>query len=464
MAQFSCRWRSVFICMCAPCILLVLIFLYVILVITITMSGVSHSHVGHANTLQAAHFIAAGGYKNKTFALTPKTFWRLREKAFWNRAQNKMDRFFNPLLRPRITGRRLQNDKVLDSLQRWSVASGVKVLKKRNKTLTEHMQTFVANMDRRDYPIIIEPEACGAGSEVEREPPLILLAIKSTELNFANRQAIRHTWGKVGWVGRQRRNRRRGEVDGGYIRRVFLLGIENPQEQSGRKTSTMLKMESDSYKDILQWDFKDTFFNLTLKDVLFWRWFSKRCGTTLFILKGDDDVVVNTPNMVAFLRDTLRNPLQRKNLDSFMVGEVIDDAEPNRLNQSKYYVPKTFYMGLYPLYAGGGGVVYSGALAQRLFNISKTLHLFPIDDVFVGMCMQRLNIRPIHHDAFLTFDFPKKELKQACHYHTILLVHKRTPRELYKIWTEIQTQPQCWDVPLRAVEKKKKPVTTAIPD
>ncbi|KAM8848428.1 N-acetyllactosaminide beta-1,3-N-acetylglucosaminyltransferase 2-like [Synchiropus picturatus] len=463
MAHFSCRWRNVFICMCTPCIFLVLIFIYVLVVVTMTMNSVSHA-VENANSLDKAHFIAPGGYKNKTFALTPKTFWRFREKAFWNRAQNKMDRFFNPLLRPRITRRRLQNDKVFDSLQRWSIASGTKALKKRHQTLTEPMQTFVANMDRRDYPVIIEPEACGAGSEVEKQPPLILLAIKSTELNFANRQAIRHTWGKVGWVGQQRRNSSRGEADGGYIRRVFLLGIENTQEQSGRKISPMLEMESQFYKDILQWDFQDTFFNLTLKDVLFWRWFAKRCSATLFILKGDDDVVVNTPNMVAFLRDKLRDPLQRKKLDSFMVGEVIDDAKPNRLHKSKYYVPKSFYMGLYPLYAGGGGVVYSGSLAQRLFNISKTLHLFPIDDVFVGMCMLRLNIRPIHHDAFLTFDFPKKERHQACNYHTILLVHKRSPEELYKIWTEIQTQPQCWHMPLREVVKKKKPVPTAIPD
>ncbi|KAK5897461.1 hypothetical protein CesoFtcFv8_010522 [Champsocephalus esox] len=43
-------------------------------------------------------------------------------------------------------------------------------------------------MQRRDYPLLLQPDGvCGAGVQDEKESPLLLLAIKSTELNFKNR-------------------------------------------------------------------------------------------------------------------------------------------------------------------------------------------------------------------------------------------------------------------------------------
>ncbi|KAF6739355.1 N-acetyllactosaminide beta-1,3-N-acetylglucosaminyltransferase 2 [Oryzias melastigma] len=122
----------------------------------------------------------------------------------------------------------------------------------------------------------------------------------------------------------------------------------------------------------------------------------------------------------------------------------------------KYFIPDSFYKGIYPSYAGGGGVVYSGQLARRLHHISKTVHLYPIDDVFVGMCMRRLNAHPVHHPAFLTFDFPSTEKEEPCTDHTVLLVHKRGPEQLLEMWAELnRTRTQCRDVPLRAPVTKK---------
>ncbi|KAF3693599.1 N-acetyllactosaminide beta-1,3-N-acetylglucosaminyltransferase 2 [Channa argus] len=311
--------------------------------------------------------------------------------------------------------------------------------------MPQQIQDFVSHMDKRDYPILIQPDGvCGAGSKDEKEPPLLLLAIKTTEGNFKNRQAIRLTWGKVGWVAGQN-----GSSSGGYIHRVFLLGKESGDEL-GVDLSELLEQEANIYGDILQWDFKDTFFNLTLKDVHFWSWFSGFCGQTRFIFKGDDDVFVNTPKLITYLQDQLKNPQAHKTMMDFMVGDVIVAAIPSRMDTSKYYIPESFYKGLYPAYAGGGGVVYSGLLCKRLHNIAKRVHLFPIDDVYVGMCMIRLNAHPVHHPAFLTFDFPENGANELCSYHTALLVHKRSPNKLVELWSEMKkTQTQCWNVPLR---------------
>lgn len=53
---------------------------------------------------------------------------------------------------------------------------------------------------------------------------------------------------------------------------------------------------------ILQWDFHDTFFNLTLKQVLFLQWQEVRCANTSFVLNRDDDVFAHTDNMVSYLQ------------------------------------------------------------------------------------------------------------------------------------------------------------------
>lgn len=386
--------------------------------------------------------------RNKTVGPVPKRFWSLdpAQGAIWNQLQLPIDHYFSPILHLKLK-KAPSSSSFYEFLlkQSFSAVTSDDSLRKNIEKLPQQIQNFVNYMDKRDYPNLIQPDGvCGAGAEDENEPPLILLAIKTTELNFKNRQAIRRTWGQVGWVTGDN-----GNSSGGYIRRVFLLGKGNPQDE-GVDASELLELESKHYGDILQWNFIDTFFNLTLKDVLFWRWFSHFCSQTRFVFKGDDDVFVNTPKMISYLQDQLKNPEANKIMESFMVGEVIGAATPSRTNISKYFIPDTFYKGLYPAYAGGGGVVYSGPLTKRLHEVSRRVHLFPIDDVYVGMLMVRLSTSPVHHPAFLTFDFSEKDAKQPCSYHTILVVHKRSPSQVVHLWGNMmKTRDLCRNVTLR---------------
>ncbi|XP_033977002.1 N-acetyllactosaminide beta-1,3-N-acetylglucosaminyltransferase 2 [Trematomus bernacchii] len=436
MARCFCRWRRVLICVCTPLIsLALLLFLIMVMLCTAMQSGIPNPH-----------FVAPGYLKNESLAPFPKTFWvtSLHGQAIWNRLQLTNDRRFNPILHPKKLTRRFENGNFEAILK--NVYSEVTDSNTNYDKLPQQIQDFVSHMQRRDYPLLLQPDGvCGAGAQDEKEPPLLLLAIKSTELNFKNRHVIRQTWGQGGWVAGRKRN----SNGGGYVRRVFLLGKENTEEL-GVDLSEILQMESKLHGDILQWDFSDTFFNLTLKDVLFWSWFSSSCGQTSFVFKGDDDVFVNTPNMLSYLKGELKKPQAHESMKDFMVGDVIIRALPNRVKKSKYYVPESFYKGQYPLYAGGGGVVYSGLLAKRLHDVSKRVHLFPIDDVYVGMCMARLNAGPVHHPAFLTFDFTGNDEDQLCSYHGILLVHRRLPNQVLKLWANMKnTEAQCWGVPLR---------------
>lgn len=457
MARCYCRFRNILICVCTTCLALVLLFIYTSIMLSLHMSGGTvHRTVPILNNI---HFVAPGASKNHGFAPVPHTFWenRVYRNAFWNQLQQAIDNRFNPILYPNKTKNGLARSSFGDSLLKRSF---FKVVGSNNmwnnfEQLPKHLQEYITYMQRRDYPTLIMPDGlCGVKTENEKKPALILFAIKTTESNFKSRQAIRKTWGQVGWVAGHNSYSSSKEVVGGHVRRVFLLGKELTEEMS-EDVSDLLKAESQHHGDILQWDFQDTFFNLTLKDVLFWRWFSDYCGQTHFVFKGDDDVFVNTPKLIGYLHDILKKPEAHNTMKDFMVGDLIGAAIPSRVKTSKYFIPENFYKGLYPTYAGGGGVVYSGLLAKRLHSISKTIHLFPIDDVYVGMCMIRLNALPVHHPAFLTFDFSDEDKGKPCSYHTILLVHKRSPKEVVDLWADlINTWTQCRGVPLKKEKKK----------
>ncbi|XP_077088828.1 N-acetyllactosaminide beta-1,3-N-acetylglucosaminyltransferase 2 [Siphateles boraxobius] len=435
------RRKGKILCLCLlPCVMVSHLLIYIMVSIFV---AVSYSPPLPQLPL---HFIATGASANSgALASHPvRPFWNLRleDGALWNRLQHIWDRENNPILR--VNSTRYKGPS-FDAIQPQEIGKAGTCEQRKTwashlpdfNTLPEQMKDFVLSMNCRRYAILVDQPNLFFGQD--SETLFLLMAIKSQVGNFENRQAIRETWGRSGRI----------QGDGGgrgwFIRTVFLLGRQDTETGPHPDLSALLKLESSTHKDILQWDFKDTFFNLTLKDVLFWDWFSQHCPHVHFIFKGDDDVFVRTKALLDYLdpvgvQKTLQN--KTKGWDDFIVGDVIANAWPNRQPQTKYYIPESFYKGTYPAYAGGGGVVYTGALAMRLQEVSRRVSLFPIDDVYLGMCLHRLGVSPIHHSGFLTFDLPADLREKPCAYHNVLLVHKRTPKEMLTLWKELLVPPQ----------------------
>ncbi|XP_056393774.1 N-acetyllactosaminide beta-1,3-N-acetylglucosaminyltransferase 2-like isoform X2 [Hyla sarda] len=282
---------------------------------------------------------------------------------------------------------------------------------------SELLLTFRTQDQCRNHRMIIsQPDKC------PHNRTFLLLAIKSSPQNFAQRQAVRGTWGAEKMYG------------GKHVRLVFLLGTMPMLD-----LSPLLEYENSQSHDLLQWDFADTFFNLTLKDQLFLGWARTYCAKATYILKGDDDVFVRTPNLVHVL--TLLSSHRHHPL---YMGHVVKLAKPYRDPKSKYYIPTSFYMGMYPPYAGGGGYVFSGSLTPWLYLVSHFVFPFPIDDVYTGMCFMALGVRPVGHPGFKTFNTPKKEQSSTCLEKNLLLVHQKSPKELLKMWGEdLEPTQQC---------------------
>uniref|UniRef100_A0A3Q2PXS4 Hexosyltransferase n=1 Tax=Fundulus heteroclitus TaxID=8078 RepID=A0A3Q2PXS4_FUNHE len=246
----------------------------------------------------------------------------------------------------------------------------------------------------------------------------LLLAVKSSPASFERRQSVRETWGREGLYQSDRR-----------VRLVFFLGKNPPDDPD---VGALLSFEAKRFGDIVQWDFHESLLNLTLKMDLFLQWTVRNCPWVSFVFSGDDDVFVNTDALVGYLES-----LDAAKSSRLYVGQVLNTASPLRDPRSKYFIPQTFYSGPYPAYAGGGGFVVSGELMQSLSLVSKSFPLFPIDDVYMGLCMKALGIAPESHQGFQTFDIRKEDRENVCVHKYLLLIHQRTPRQIKKMWNGI---------------------------
>ncbi|KAM3620582.1 uncharacterized protein V6R79_025661 [Siganus canaliculatus] len=268
------------------------------------------------------------------------------------------------------------------------------------------------------------PDKCG-GAENSADV-FLLLVVKSGPENYDRREVLRKTWAKE------------RQHNGVWIRRIFLSGTSGQGFEKAR-LNKLLEHEQKEYGDILQWDFADSLFNLTLKQILFLEWMERNCPKARFLLNGDDDVFAHTGNMVEYLQDIKSNN-KGKHL---FTGHLIRYVGPIRNKKSKYYVPvQVQESDKYPPYCGGGGFLLSGYTASVIYNMSHSITILPIDDVYMGMCLAQAGLRPTSHmgvkTAGLRIPTEKIDVYDPCYYRDVLLVHRFLPAKMYFMWHSIQ--------------------------
>lgn len=280
---------------------------------------------------------------------------------------------------------------------------------------------FVEGMVCRFPPLLISQQhKCKIDDQSGTNQTVFLFAIKSAPGNFERRQAVRETWG-----------RETTYANGLMVRTVFLLGSGGREDPD---LSSLLSFEAGQHGDILQWDFHESFLNLTLKMSTFLEWTVKHCLHASYVFSGDDDVFVNTPALVSYLQS-----LEPSKASQLYVGHAIKTARPLRDPKSKYYIPLSYYDNGYPAYAGGGGFLFSGALLQQLQLVSRAIPFFPIDDVYVGMCFQAIGVAAELHPGFQTFDVKEQDRDNLCVHKGLILTHQRTPQQLKRLWNGIHS-------------------------
>uniref|UniRef100_A0A8C6TPQ0 Hexosyltransferase n=1 Tax=Neogobius melanostomus TaxID=47308 RepID=A0A8C6TPQ0_9GOBI len=229
----------------------------------------------------------------------------------------------------------------------------------------------------------------------EEEKPYLVLVVPVAPQNKVGRQLIRNSWGEPKVLSDKN------------VTLFFLLGL-------GKAVEKELLEESEQYGDIIQGDFVDCYKNLTIKTMVMLEWLDAYCRDATYAMKIDSDMFLNVPKLLEMLQHTPTT--------NCLTG-LVERAAHTRRTCSEWAVP-----GLAPK-AGGGGVPEK-----------KVIY---IEDVYLGMCMQRLGLQPTEPPDPGAFPLlgPKFD---RCRYSTIIPTAYPENIDKMEMWRSFNTPgPSC---------------------
>lgn len=111
------------------------------------------------------------------------------------------------------------------------------------------------------------------------------------------------------------------------------------------------------------------------------------------------------------------------------------------------YAPSYMYPDkVYPNYVSGTAYVMSIDVVPKLFAAALQTPLFHLEDVYItGICSQRVNVTPHHHQGF-TY---RKQRFDPCFFLNSFTFHELTPSELVERYKYQKTVENLKDACLR---------------
>ncbi|XP_011170790.2 beta-1,3-galactosyltransferase brn [Solenopsis invicta] len=137
--------------------------------------------------------------------------------------------------------------------------------------------------------ILKQPQKCKEDAD---DTLRLVYIVKSAIENFDRRTAIRNSWGI---------EKRFFDVP---ARTIFVVGT-HPDDQ---EIDAKLKLEAGIYKDIVQANFIDSYYNNTIKTMMSFKWLVQYCPNSKFYMFVDDDMYVSVKNVATFIRNPANYP------------------------------------------------------------------------------------------------------------------------------------------------------------
>ena len=227
-------------------------------------------------------------------------------------------------------------------------------------------------------------------------------------VNYVNRrQTLRNTW-----VSDLKRLN---------ISVYFALGLTN-----NHTIQQIIQTESQLYGDLIQFNFIDNYYNNTLKGISILRWISKFCRKSQYILKTDDDVMVNINEIL-------------NNLDNFntgLSGSLFVGSGVERSTYQRWYMPAQYYpKTTYPPYLNGPAYIMTNDITDKLLRTIDEYKGFilDIDDMFItGIMAESAGIVRYDSDAVHAYS-----CNDVCvMYSTAITYECKTNEELINFYTE----------------------------
>ena len=221
-----------------------------------------------------------------------------------------------------------------------------------------------------DYSYLINTNKNYCGRESGKDL-LFIAFVPASPKSFEKRDLIRSTWANNKYL------KSKAKV-------IFLIG-----RSTESIVNLKIKNESLKYADIVQNDFMDTYYNLTIKTIMGFKWVSNFCQNAKYTLKIDDDVVVNIPFLIDYLEGLVKKNTNQKNT---LIGKCFESRGVIRDINSKFYISKDeFKEDYYVQYCEGPAYTLSTDLALSMYNSSLYTEFFKFEDVYVGVLAKNLN-------------------------------------------------------------------------
>ena len=258
---------------------------------------------------------------------------------------------------------------------------------------------------------IINAQPCGDAQPISIFIPS---AAQVSGKYFDRRQSVRKTWV----------NEAKTEYN---ISVYFVLGLNQ-----NNCSNELIRKESEQFNDIIQFDFIDNYYNLTLKMISILNWVQNNCQSSQYILKADDDVIIN-----------IRRLLEK--LSSFKPGitgyKVTERRNTDKCHRS--YLPDEYYGKEWlPDYVWGGSYLMTSDVVNKLVQFRENYHGYYLDneDVFLtGILAQAAGV-PRYLSREFDFIFNCRKINLCKMFSIIALVQCESAHQLvdfYRSWKNI---------------------------
>jgi hypothetical protein len=197
-----------------------------------------------------------------------------------------------------------------------------------------------------------------------------------------------------------------------------------------------IEHESSLYRDIVQWDFLDSYANLTVKSLAGLIWAQSYCADAQFLLKADDDLYVNISRVLSLTTISLP-PL---------IGHVYSKSKPAR--SGLWGVSELQYPAeVYPPYCSGTGYLMRNSTVMSLLQTYQVQRpaIIPIEDIYItGILASLSGLQCKHSSLFPSWStMPSLQTLLDLLQGHLVGIHGVTYERMYHISQVISNCIQC---------------------
>ena len=221
-------------------------------------------------------------------------------------------------------------------------------------------EVYDGSTDVNNYPFeyILNSDVCDKN---DGEGVFLLIYVYSAPSHFARRAVIRSTWGDPKYYLPR------------VMRLVFILGMPEPSRPGLVRALTA---ESTTHRDIVLSNFVDSTANRTYKAISALLWVWRHCDRSEFVLKTDDDVVVNAFALATYL------PANAPSIN-LIICRVVEKQYVLHARYEDRAQPLEYASDHYPPYCSGPAYVMTTGAAVALIATSVRVKYLKAEDPYI---------------------------------------------------------------------------------